>query len=174
MCIFSYRMKTNIQLKCAHTIFMHICRNYAHLAISIQRFFYAIFQNAHKNRWMETQLMTRVLACFCALTISMYCIFRFQILIGRELNVFLNTSDQTSCWTSSWPLLWITWQMLKVWTRPRERKRRGTRGGKAGEHSSLIPWEAFHSDTKHKHLLTYSVFCVGVWAYTRETVTMEM
>ncbi len=22
------------------------------------RFFYAIFQNAHKNRWMETQLVT--------------------------------------------------------------------------------------------------------------------
>ncbi len=26
--------------------------------ISISAFFYAIFQNAHKNRWMETQLVT--------------------------------------------------------------------------------------------------------------------
>ncbi len=30
---------------------------YAHLAVSIQCFFYAIFQNAHKNRWMEMQLL---------------------------------------------------------------------------------------------------------------------
>ncbi len=26
--------------------------------ISISAFFYAIFQNAHKNRWMETQLVS--------------------------------------------------------------------------------------------------------------------
>ncbi len=27
---------------------------YSHLDVSIQRFVYAIIQNAHKNRWMET------------------------------------------------------------------------------------------------------------------------
>ncbi len=45
---------------CAY-VFMHIFRINAHLGISIQQcffFFYAIFQNAHKNRWIETQLVT--------------------------------------------------------------------------------------------------------------------
>ncbi len=37
---------------------MRIFRIYAHLAVSIQRFFYAIIQNVHKNRWMETQLVS--------------------------------------------------------------------------------------------------------------------
>ncbi len=46
-----------ILLKCAHKFFMRIFRINAHLSVSIQRFFYAIIQNAHKNRWMETQLM---------------------------------------------------------------------------------------------------------------------
>ncbi len=47
-----------ILLKCAHKFFMRIFRIYAHLGVSIQRFFYAIIQNVHTNRWMETQLLT--------------------------------------------------------------------------------------------------------------------
>ncbi len=43
---------------CAYAFFMLIFRIYAHLGVYIQRFFYAIFQKAHKNRWMETQLVT--------------------------------------------------------------------------------------------------------------------
>ncbi len=31
---------------------------YAHLGISIQDFFYAIFKNAHKCKWMEMQLVS--------------------------------------------------------------------------------------------------------------------
>ncbi len=37
--------------------FMRIFRIYAHLGVS-SSVFYAIFQNAHTNRWMETQLVT--------------------------------------------------------------------------------------------------------------------
>ncbi len=45
--------KKFILLYCANMFFMRIFGIYAHLGVSIQRF-YAIFQNAHKNRWMET------------------------------------------------------------------------------------------------------------------------
>ncbi len=41
--------KKCILLKCAHKFCMRIFRIYAHLGISIQSFFYAIFQNAHKK-----------------------------------------------------------------------------------------------------------------------------
>ncbi len=47
--------KKIILLKCVHMFFMCIFRNYAHLGVSIQHFFYAIIQNTHKNRWMEMQ-----------------------------------------------------------------------------------------------------------------------
>ncbi len=47
--------KKGILLKYAHTFLIFFF--YAHLGVSIQDFFYAIFQNAHKNRWMETQLV---------------------------------------------------------------------------------------------------------------------
>ncbi len=53
--------KKFILLSCAHTFIMHIFRIEAHVGISIQCFFiciYAIFQNVHKKRWMETQLVT--------------------------------------------------------------------------------------------------------------------
>ncbi len=42
--------KKFILVNCAHK-FLSI---YAHLGVSIQRLFFAIFQNAHKNRGMET------------------------------------------------------------------------------------------------------------------------
>ncbi len=58
LCTFFLSDKKCILLKCAHKFFMRIFRIYAHLGVSIQSFFYAIFQNAHTNRWMETQLVS--------------------------------------------------------------------------------------------------------------------
>ncbi len=46
--------KKFILLNCAHTFLLRIFRISAHRGVSMQRFFNAIFQNAHKNRWMET------------------------------------------------------------------------------------------------------------------------
>ncbi len=49
--------KNIILLKCVHTFLMHIFIIYAHIGVFIQHLFYAIIQNVHTNRWMETQLV---------------------------------------------------------------------------------------------------------------------
>ncbi len=51
--------KKCILLKYVHMFFlMRIFRIDAHFGVSYPGFFYAIFQNAHKNRWLERQLVT--------------------------------------------------------------------------------------------------------------------
>uniref|UniRef100_A0A9J8BR82 BCL2 apoptosis regulator n=1 Tax=Cyprinus carpio carpio TaxID=630221 RepID=A0A9J8BR82_CYPCA len=47
-----------ILLKCARNFFMHICRIYTHVGLSIQRFLMR-FQDAHKNRWMTAAVCSR-------------------------------------------------------------------------------------------------------------------
>ncbi len=50
--------KTCILLRCVHMFLCAFFQFYAHLGVSIQDLFYAILQNAHRNRWMEMQLVT--------------------------------------------------------------------------------------------------------------------
>ncbi len=55
--VFLSDKKNNVQLSWALKFFMHIFRIYPHsLVFSFSVFFYAIFQNMHKNRWMETAI----------------------------------------------------------------------------------------------------------------------
>ncbi len=83
MHIFSYRIKSLSYSIVRISFFMRIFRIDVHLGVSIQRFFNAIFQNAHKNRWMETHLMC-VLLCFVLLfkslgSVSLFCSPRLHL-----------------------------------------------------------------------------------------------
>ncbi len=106
MRIFSYRI-TNVSYSNVRISFF---KN-AHLGVSIQRFFYAIFQNAHKNRWMETQLVWLFLFGLVFLNNNALHLFISLIITVIVFSRICMTASRTSP-SRSQRMMGMTWRTL--------------------------------------------------------------